>query len=52
VKALNSPDLRARQAAVANEIVGSTPEEFAAVVKADKAKFARIIEEAKIPKLD
>ena len=51
-KALAAPDLRARQAVAANEIVGSTPEEFAAVFKADMAKFARIIEEAKIPKLD
>jgi tripartite-type tricarboxylate transporter receptor subunit TctC len=51
-KALNSPDVKARQAASANEIVGSTPAEFAAVFKADIARFARIIEEAKIPKLN
>jgi tripartite-type tricarboxylate transporter receptor subunit TctC len=51
-KALNSPDVRARQAASANEIVASTPEQFAEVYKADIAKFARIIEEAKIPKLN
>ncbi|MPZ56235.1 MAG: tripartite tricarboxylate transporter substrate binding protein [Rhizobiales bacterium] len=44
--------LRARQATFGNEIVGSTPEQFAAVFKAEMAKFARIVEEAKIPKLD
>jgi len=51
-KALSAPDLKARQAAVANETVGSTPAEFAAFFKAEMAKFARVIEEAKIPKLD
>jgi tripartite-type tricarboxylate transporter receptor subunit TctC len=51
-KALSAPDLKARQAAVANETVGSTPAEFAAFFKAETAKFARVIEEAKIPKLD
>jgi tripartite-type tricarboxylate transporter receptor subunit TctC len=51
-KALNSPDLRAKQAAFANEVVGSTPAEFAALFKSDMAKFARVVEEAKIPKLN
>jgi len=51
-KALSAPDLKARQAAFANEVVGSTPEQFAAMFKAEMARFARVIEEAKIPKLD
>jgi tripartite-type tricarboxylate transporter receptor subunit TctC len=51
-KALQAPDLKARQAASANEVVGSTPAEFAAFFKAEMAKYGRVIEEAKIPKLD
>ena len=35
-----------------NEAVGSTPEEFEARFKADVAKFAKIIADAKIPKQD
>ena len=38
--------------ATGNEPVGSTPQEFAARFKADVARFAKVIEEAKIPKLD
>ena len=38
--------------ATGNEPVGSTPQEFAARFKADVTRFAKVIEEAKIPKLD
>jgi tripartite-type tricarboxylate transporter receptor subunit TctC len=51
-KALNSPDIQSRQAVFGNVIVGSTPQEFAVLFKADMEKFARIVEEAKIPKLN
>jgi tripartite-type tricarboxylate transporter receptor subunit TctC len=51
-KALQSPEIQSRQALVGNATVGSTPEEFAALFKADMEKFARIVEEAKIPKLN
>jgi tripartite-type tricarboxylate transporter receptor subunit TctC len=51
-KALQSPDLKARQAASANEVVGSTPAEFAAFFKKEMAQYGRVIEEAKIPKID
>jgi tripartite-type tricarboxylate transporter receptor subunit TctC len=51
-KGLQAPDLKARQAASANEVVGSTPAEFAAFFKSEMAKYGRVIEEAKIPKLD
>jgi tripartite-type tricarboxylate transporter receptor subunit TctC len=51
-KALSAPDLKARQAAVANETIGSTPAHFAAFFKDEMARYARVIEDAKIPKLD
>lgn len=51
-KALNSPDVRARMEATANEIVASTPEAFAAMFKADLEKFAKVVKDAKIPLQD
>jgi tripartite-type tricarboxylate transporter receptor subunit TctC len=51
-KALRLPDVRERLRAGGNEGVGSTPEEFEARFKADVAKFAKIIADAKIPKQD
>jgi tripartite-type tricarboxylate transporter receptor subunit TctC len=51
-KALHSPDVKARQAASANEVIGSTPAEFAVFFKKEMEQYGRVIEEAKIPKLD
>jgi tripartite-type tricarboxylate transporter receptor subunit TctC len=51
-KALNAPDVRERLEATANEVVGSTPEAFAAVFKNDLAKFAKVVKDAKIPLQD
>jgi tripartite-type tricarboxylate transporter receptor subunit TctC len=51
-KALNAPDVRERIVAMGQEIVGSTPAEFDARFKADLAKFARIVREARIPQQD
>jgi tripartite-type tricarboxylate transporter receptor subunit TctC len=51
-KALKSPDVVERLQAGGNEGVGSTPEEFDARFKADIAKFAKIVQEAHIPKQD
>jgi tripartite-type tricarboxylate transporter receptor subunit TctC len=51
-KALEAPDVRERIHALGQEIVASTPEEFEAKVKADLAKFARIVREARIPLQD
>jgi tripartite-type tricarboxylate transporter receptor subunit TctC len=51
-KVLKAPEIVARLRQFGAEPVGSTPDAFAAVFKADLAKFARIIEQAKIPKLD
>ena len=52
VKALKMPDLRDRIYAMGWELVGSTPTEFEASYKADLAKFARIVKEARIPLQD
>jgi tripartite-type tricarboxylate transporter receptor subunit TctC len=49
---LKSPDVIERISVTGNEPVGSTPEAFAAFFKADVAKFAKVVADAKIPKLD
>jgi tripartite-type tricarboxylate transporter receptor subunit TctC len=51
-KALKMPDVRARMAATANEVVGSTPAEFAIRYKADLARFAKVVKDAGIPQQD
>ena len=50
VKALTLPDVRPRLAAMAYEGIGSTPAEFADFYKAEIAKFAKVIADAKIPR--
>jgi tripartite-type tricarboxylate transporter receptor subunit TctC len=51
-KVLAEPQVRERLLAVGQEPVGNPPAEFAAQFKADVARYAKIIEQAKIPKLD
>jgi tripartite-type tricarboxylate transporter receptor subunit TctC len=51
-KALKMPDVRARMDATANEVVGSTPAEFAVRYKADLARFAKVVKDAGIPQQD
>ena len=51
-KALQQPDVIERLKAGGNEGVGGTPEEFDRVFRSDITKFAKIIADAKIPKLD
>jgi tripartite-type tricarboxylate transporter receptor subunit TctC len=51
-RALDASDVRERVKAFGAEPVGSMPEAFAAKFTADLAKFARIVEEARIPKQD
>lgn len=51
-KALKKPQVLKRLAGFGAEPVGSSPDEFEATVKADIARFARIVKEAKIPKQD
>jgi tripartite-type tricarboxylate transporter receptor subunit TctC len=48
IKALALPDIRARFATLGMEPVGNTPAEFAAVIKSDLAKWAKVIKEASI----
>jgi len=51
-KALKLPDVRTRLDATANEIVGSTPDEFAVKYKSDMAQFAKVVKDAGIPLQD
>lgn len=50
--ALATPEMRDRMLAVGLEPVGSTPAEFDAFFKSEIARFAKLVEAAKIPKLD
>ncbi len=49
---LKSPDIAERLRSTGNEPIGSTPEQFDALYRADIGRFAKIIADAKIPKLD
>lgn len=51
-KVLADPQVRERLVSVGQEPVGNSPSEFAAQFKADVARFAKVVEQAKIPKLD
>ena len=51
VRALKLPDVQERIASQGADIVGSSPDEFAAFIAAESAKYARIIKRAGV-KLD
>ena len=51
-KSLADPKVREVLIQTGQEPVGDTPEQFAATFKADIARFAKVVEDAKIPKLD
>ncbi|HEY8579712.1 MAG TPA: tripartite tricarboxylate transporter substrate binding protein [Beijerinckiaceae bacterium] len=51
-KAMQDPDVLKRLSAFGVDPVASTPDAFAAKVKSDVAAFAKIVEQAKIPKLE
>jgi tripartite-type tricarboxylate transporter receptor subunit TctC len=51
VKLLRTPEVKASMDNVGAEIVGSSPEEFAAFIRSERAKYAKIIRDANI-KLD
>jgi len=51
-KVLADPQVRQRLMSTGQEPVGNPPAEFAAQFKADIARFAKAIEQAKIPKLE
>jgi tripartite-type tricarboxylate transporter receptor subunit TctC len=48
VKALGLPDVKEKLAALGADVVGTTPEETAAIFKADLAKYTKVAEAAKI----
>jgi tripartite-type tricarboxylate transporter receptor subunit TctC len=48
VRILNTPEVKTRLAAEGAAVVASSPEQFTAFLKAETAKFTRIIREAKI----
>ena len=48
VAALREPDMIARLKTLGAEPVGNTPEEFASFIRAELAKYAKVIREAKI----
>jgi len=50
VKVLNMPDVRARLADVSIEAAPTTPEEFLAFIKAETAKWAKVVKDAGIPR--
>jgi tripartite-type tricarboxylate transporter receptor subunit TctC len=51
-KVVAEPQVRERVLAVGQEPVGNPPAEFAAQFRADVARYAKVIEQARIPKLD
>jgi tripartite-type tricarboxylate transporter receptor subunit TctC len=51
VAALKTPDLRERIASQGGDVVGNTPEEFAAFISAESAKYADVVRRAGV-KLD
>ena len=51
-KALNAPEVRERLQSLGADPVGTSPEEFDALFKADIRKFAEVIKEAGIPPQD
>jgi tripartite-type tricarboxylate transporter receptor subunit TctC len=50
VKAVGAADVRAQFAAMGVDLVGSTPEEFAAVVQRDLAKWAKVARDVNLEK--
>jgi len=48
VRALNAPEVRARFGMLGFVVIGNTPQEFAAVVKSEVAKFRKVIKESGI----
>ncbi len=47
-KALQDPDLRLKITSQGNEVVGGTPEQFAALIKAEAPRWAKVVKDAKI----
>ena len=49
VRALNAPDVREQVAASGAEVAVGTPDDFAAVVRSEMAKWGKIIKDARVP---
>jgi tripartite-type tricarboxylate transporter receptor subunit TctC len=47
-KALQDPELRAKMLEQGNEIAGGTPEQFAALIKAEAPRWGKVVKDAKI----
>ena len=47
-KALQDPELRATMQAQGNDIAGGTPEQFAALIKAEAPRWGKLVKDAKI----
>lgn len=45
-RALQNPEVRAKLAAAGTEVLGSTPEEYAAYIRAEMTRWARIVRES------
>jgi tripartite-type tricarboxylate transporter receptor subunit TctC len=48
VKSLGTPEMKERQAALGNDVAGSTPEEFGLRIRAELATWAKVIKAANI----
>jgi tripartite-type tricarboxylate transporter receptor subunit TctC len=48
VRALNLPDVKEKVAAQGNDIIGDTPEAFAKFIRAESAKWGRVVKQAGI----
>jgi len=51
-RALNSPDVKEKLAKTGNEVVASSPEEFTAFLRAETAKWAKVIRDSGIKKIN
>ena len=48
VRAFNAPDIKDQVTRTGSYVAGDTPEQFAAFIRAENAKWARVIKDAKI----
>ena len=48
VKALNAPDVRQRLEELGLDVAPQTPEQFAALIKSETVKWAKVVKDARI----
>ena len=51
-RGLNIPEVKETLAKTGNEVVASSPEEFSAFLRAEIAKWAKVVKTSGIPKVD